>query len=206
MNRRTFTLSVFGTSLLPKAISASQPQATPDAERAHPDQSIDPRTRDLTRVLQSISPVSLIESLERAQVNSETLIAAAGAVEPVSTPWADYSDTDLLSSLGGVILASGDTSLYDPDAQTLGGYIVYESAEIAYHEFTRKLGNTYDNPSITSAVAGTNVWMIESDNLQIGTWRIGYVMMMAMISEMQYSVVDGIIEHLAEVADSVVAG
>lgn len=200
MNRRAFAITALSTALTPVVASAHLSEATPEGENARENDSVDSRTRDLTRILQSVSPVALLESLEKSPVTNEQLIQAGAGSDPVSIPWADYGDTDLYSSLGGVIIAAGDTYLHDPDTEMLGGYIVYESADIAYHEFTRKLGDWYNNPSMTSAVAGTNVWVMESDEISIGTWRIGNVMMMALLGDFEGDIVEGIIGHLGDVA------
>lgn len=201
MNRRKFATTALASALLPISASTQQQVATP---QSHPDSTIDPRTRDLTATLSEISPAALLHALETADVTNTTLIDANGGDAPVAIPWADYGDTDLYSSLGGVGLTSGGTDLNNPDTEILGAYIVYETAEIAYHEFIRKIGDLYDNPSSTMSVAGTNVWIVESDDFQIGTWRIANVMMTALLSDHDGTIVDGIVGHLEDVAGSLV--
>lgn len=200
MNRRTFASTALAVSLLPATAAMKQQDATPETQRAPDIDEVDIRTRNLTDALKSISPAALLEALESAEVNNTDLIEANGGEVPTSVPWADYGDTDLYSSLGGVGLTTGGMNLSDPDTEMIGGYIVYESADIAYHEFTRKIADIYENPSNTMAVAGTNVWLVESDDFRIGTWRIGNVMMMAMLHDQQAGVVEGLIGHLNDVA------
>ena len=203
MNRRSFAATAVIASFLPVTASMKQSNATPEVRPPHEADAVDTRTRDLTEALASISPTSLLEALESAEVTNATLVEANGGEAPTSVPWADYGDTDLYSSLGGVGLTTGGSNLSDPETEMLGAYIVYETAEIAYHEFTRKIGDIYENPSNTMSIAGTNVWIVESDEFQIGTWRIGNVMMMAMISDQEGAIVEGIIGHLNDVAMSV---
>lgn len=139
--------------------------------------------------------------LETAEVTNPVLIEASGSDALIAVPWADYGDTDLYSSLGGVIISAGnDSYLHSSEMIMVGGYIVYESAEIAYHEFTRKIGDAYENPSSTSAIGGTNIWLLEVDDFRIGTWRIGNVMMIALVTEHQGTIIEGIIGHLEDVA------
>lgn len=209
MNRRRFSLTAATIALIPGMAIAHQSEATPSASPKHEADQVDSRTRDLTRDLQSISPVTLLETLEVAPVTNEDLVNAASDGQPISVPWADYGDTDLYSSLGGVGIVVGSTDLSSPDTEMLGAYIVYESAEIAYHEFTRKIGDLYTTPMHTSSVAGTNIWMIGSSELTIATWRIANVMMMAMMPAEPgpgSDTVSGIIDHLAEVAAGIEPG
>lgn len=201
MNRRTFATTALAAGLLPGTAMMNQ-QATPQVQPLNALDAVDARTRDLTATLAAISPTALLEALESADVTNEVLIEANGGDAPTSVPWADYGDTDLYSSLGGVGLTSGGMDLSDPDTGMLGAYIVYESAEISYHEFVRKIGDIYESPMSRMSVAGTNVWIVESGEMQIGTWRIGNVMMMAMLSGQQGSLVEGIIGHLDDVATS----
>ena len=201
MNRRTFATTALAAGLLPGTAMMKQ-EATPQTQPPRSPDAVDMRTRDLTETLAPISPTTLLEALESADVTNDVLIEANGGDAPTSVPWADYGDTDLYSSLGGVGLTSGGTDLSDPDTGMIGAYIVYESAEIAYHEFVRKIGDIYENPTSTMSVAGTNVWIVESGEMQIGTWRIGNVMMMAIFTDRQGGTVEGIIGHLTDVATS----
>lgn len=202
MNRRSFAATALAASFLPGTAMMKQSNATPEGQPPHVTDTVDTRTRDLTTLLASISPTALLETLEAVEVTNEALIEANGGEAPTAVPWADHGDTDLYSSLGGVGLTTGGTNLSAPETEMLGAYIVYETADIAYHEFTRKIGDIYENPSNTMTTAGTTIWIVESSGFSIGTWRIGNVMMMAMFSDRQGVTVDGIIGHLSDVAMS----
>lgn len=160
--------------------------------------------RNLVRTLSQISPVTLLEALEAAPVADKTLLAIGGE-DTRSVPWADFGDMDLYNSLGGVGLTTGGTELSDPETRMVGGYIVYESAEIAYHELIRRLGDVYDNPSMTTSAAGTNFFVLESDELQIAVGRVGYVILLGMIdlaNQLGGEVMVGMMHHLEGVAES----
>lgn len=200
MNRRSFAAAALAAGFLPATAAMKQGDATPQVQPPRETETVDTRTRDLTTLLASISPASLLEALEGEDVTNEALVETNGGDAPTAVPWADYGDTDLYSSLGGVGLTTGGTNLSDAETTMLGAYIIYETADIAYHEFTRKIGDVYETPSNTLSVAGTNVWIVESGDFSIGTWRIGNVMMMAMLSGQQGLTIEGIIGHLNDVA------
>lgn len=204
MNRRVLLSSAATAAIVPTSLLARQSVATPEASPIEPEIEQDTTNRDLVRTLSQISPVTFLEALEKAPVTNEILLAIGGE-ETTSVPWTDFGDTDLYNSLGGVGLISGEGSLSDPDTSMIGAYIVYESAEIAYHEVARKLGDVYDNPSMTTSAAGTNFYVIESDELQIAVGRVGYVMMMGLMeagNEPGGEVMVGMMRHLAEVAET----
>ena len=136
---------------------------------------------------------------------TNAILLEAGGDATVAVPRTDFGDTDLYNSLGGVGLISGERSLCDPDTEMVGAYIVYESAEIAYHEVVRKLGDVYENPSMTTSAAGTNFFVLESDELQIAVGSVGYVTMMGLIevgNQPGGDVMVGMMHHLADVAES----
>lgn len=202
MNRRTMLVSSFAALALPASAIAQTPSATPMPRRPE-DDPVDSTTRDLTDALLDIRPLALLEALEVAEVTNPILAESAGERPIASRPWADYGDTDLHHSLGGVALTLNDLSLHDTEAEMLGAYIVYESAEIAYQELLRKLGPLADTPEITMSSAGVNVWVISSDDVWLGITRVGYIQMMGLMKEPGDPIMSGMIEHLAEVAASV---
>lgn len=207
MDRRVFLSTATFTALVPASLLAHKSDATPSASPTEHDieREQDTTHRDLVRTLEQISPVTLLEALETAVVTDETLLVIGGE-DTTSVPWIDFGDTDLYSSLGGVGITTGSDALSDPDTQMVGGYIVYESAKIAYHELIRKLGDLYDNPSMTMSTAGTNFFVLESDDFQIGVGRVGYVLLLGMIditNQIGGEVMEGLVHHLAEVADTV---
>lgn len=112
-------------------------------------------------------------------------------------PWADMGDTDLFNSLGGMVISRGEGTL-NGNFEMMGGYIVYESADIAYAEFLHKLGDLYENPNRTVTVGGTNFWIIESEDISITVGRIGYVILLGIAD----GTPEGLIDHLAEVIDA----
>jgi hypothetical protein len=139
--------------------------------------------------------VELVRALQTTPVDNSAL----GDTQVV--PWVDFGDTDLYNSLGGAVILADDTDMHDPDAQMHGGYIVYESAEIAYLEFIRKLGSAYDIPSTTMSIAGTTVWELGNDTMRIGVARIGYVMLLAnMFGSASGNAIEAIVDHLMRVA------
>lgn len=178
--------------------SAQTPVGTPEIT----DEAVDMTTRDLVSAMYDLHPTDLLTALESADVTTDQLLAVTDGQPLTSRPWADYSDTDLYNSLGGVALTLDERSLHDPNAEMLGAYIVYESPDIAYQELVRKLadmGDLMNNPSMTQSTSGVNVWILESDGLQIGTTRIGYVHVMGLLGRPD-DVMGGMINHLAEVA------
>lgn len=203
MNRRSFTLCGLSLALLP-SLAAAQSQATPELEHDPELSPVDPRTRDITALLSTISPATLLEALETAPISNEMLITASEGEMPNAVPWADYGDTDLHHSLGGVIITTGsDLDIYGPEMVMLGGYIVYETAEIAYHEFARKLSDVDEDSLVTSAIGGTNVWLQTTDEFQIGILRIGNVIILALTGMWEHTAIEGLIDHLGDVAASI---
>lgn len=169
---------------------------TPFASPTHDESTAaDSRTLDLLGLLNTISPVELVRALQTTPVDIDDL--EDGRI----VPWVDFGDTDLYSSLGGAVILGGDTETNDPEAVMVGGYIVYESSEIAYQEFIRKLGPAYDIPSTTVSIAGTTVWELGNDTMRTAVARIGYVMLLAnTFDTAQGTAMDAVIDHLMYVA------
>lgn len=198
MNRRSLIATGFAATLVPVAARAQTPEATPML----PEQTPDTRARDLTDLLQWVRPVQLLAALETTPITNAKLVdGAAGAPRPL--PWADYGDTDLANSLGGVLMVTNDAAVNDPDLAMIGAYIVYESAEIAYHELMRRFGDQTDLVGTMSA-AGTNFMVLDSEGTSVNVGRIGYVLVIGMSGEMGAgSSVEGMVEHLIEVASGI---
>lgn len=193
MNRRQFaTVSAASIAFSAQAF-AQTPPATPEMDTP------DLRAREIVGLLEGLNPLTLLEALETANVSDPDLVSGGVGLAPI--PWQDFGDTDLYNSLGGVIIGEDGITLGSPDLQMVGGYIVYESAEVAYHELSRKLGDLYDNPSMTTNAGGTNHWIIESDELQISVGRVGYVLILGLIS-LHPEATTGLIGHLHNVAES----
>lgn len=195
MNRRVLIGSGIASATLLSRAFAQTPQATPVVE------SPDLRAREIVNMLESIRPLALLEALETATIANPDLLEAAGGAMPTAMPWQDFSDTDLNNSLGGVFITKDGAPLDSPDTELIGGYIVYESAEIAYHEVIRKLGPAYGDSVNTRSFGGTNHWILGSDELEISVGRIGYVMLMGLFSQYPLSP-EGLIGHLHDVAVS----
>lgn len=195
MNRRLFVGAGVSSIAIASRTFAQTPSANPVTE------GNDLRAREIVGMLESVSPLDLLEALETAAVLDPDLTEAANGTVPTPMPWQDFGDNDLNNSLGGVFITKDGADLSSPDAELIGGYIIYESAEIAYHEVIRKLGSVYDESTNTRSVGGTNHWMIGSDDLEISVGRIGYVMLMGLYSEYPGSTA-GLIGHLHNVAES----
>lgn len=192
MNRRHLVLATLAAGSIPLLAAAQTPLASPSQDESN---ASDTRALDLVELLQTISPVELVRALQTSPLDTRVL----GDVQVV--PWVDFGDTDLYNSLGGAVILAYGTEIQDPDAQMHGGYIVYESAEIAYLELVRKLGSAYDIPSTTVSIAGTTMWEVGSDTMRIGVARIGYVMLLAnMFDTARGSVIDAVVDHLMLVA------
>lgn len=192
MNRRHLVLATLAAGSTPLLAAAQTPLASPTHDESTPS---DTRALDLVELLQAISPVELVRALQTTPVDNSAL----GDTHVV--PWTDFGDTDLYNSLGGAVVLGDDSEMNDPDATMHGGYIVYESPEIAYLEFVRKLGSAYDIPSTTMSIAGTTVWELGNDTMRIGVARIGYVMLLANIfGSASANVIDAIVDHLILVA------
>lgn len=194
MNRRQMLAAGALLPLATKA-SATAQQATPTT--GQPDtETIDARL--VSSLVQQVTPYDLLMALESSPVETSVLIEANNGTTPAALPWSDFSDTDLINSLGGVIIVQ------DPEDEDsiVGGYIVYDSPEIAYLELVRKLGSNYDDPSATRPVNGTAVWALGSPELPVAVGRVGNVMILGLFSE-QSETMSGIIIHLGEVAAKV---
>lgn len=192
MNRRELLLAALIAGSTPILAAAQTPVASPAQDNLS---SVDSRARDLAGLLQTISPAELVHALQTTPAAGELF----GEAEV--TPWVDFGDTDLHSSLGGAVILTGEGDMNDPASTMLGAYIVYESAEIAYHEFVRKLGSAYDIPSTTLSIAGTTVWELGTENLTIGAARIGYVMLLTNMSQPAApAAMEALVDHLTFVA------
>lgn len=192
MNRRYLVLATLAAGAAPLLAVAQTPLASPTHDEST---AVDTRARDITALLGTISPVELVEALQTTPVDQDAFADAQ------VTPWVDFGDSDLYSSLGGAVILSGSGGINNPESALLGGYIVYESAEIAYQEFIRKLGSAYDIPSTTTSVAGTTVWELGNDTMRVGVTRIGYVMLLADMTERGGSAaMEALVDHLAFVA------
>lgn len=203
MNRRSFSVGITTLASVPAAAHMQDLEATPQASPDHEQDRVDLRTRKLIEVLAEVSPSELLEALESAEVTESSLVEMNDGKNPTAVPWADYGDTDLYSSLGGVGITTGGTNLSSVDTEMIGAYIVYESAEIAYHELLRKLeqmGDLYNQPSHTMQVAGTNAWIVDVEDMQIAVARIGYVIPLALGS----IPMEGVISHLDVVATELI--
>ncbi len=195
MNRRHFALATLAAGTMPLLATAQTPFASPTHDESAP---ADTRALDLVALLDTISPVELVRALQTLPVDIDILDDAT------IVPWTDFGDSDLYSSLGGAVIVDGDGELHDPEKTMQGAYIVYESADIAYQEFVRKLGSAYDIPSTTMSIAGTTVWELGNDTLRIGVTRIGYVMLLAnAFDTASGATMDAIIDHLMLVASHV---
>lgn len=201
MNRRSLIATGLAATLVPVAGRAQSPEATPML----PEQAQDTRARDLIDLLQWVRSVTFLQALETTPITNARLVeGAANAPRPL--PWTDFGDTDLANSLGGVLIVTNDAAVNDPDLAMLGGYIVYESAEIAYHELMRRFGDEIDMIG-TQVAAGTNLMVLESEDSTINVGRIGYVLLLALSGGMgEGASIEGMVEHLAEVAGGVAGG
>lgn len=188
MNRRSFV----GASISSIAVAQTTFAQTP-VTSSDPD-AVDLRAREIVAMLENVSPVALLEALETSTVAGTDPTLAA-------IPWQDFGDTDLYSSLGGVIIAQEGANLNSSETEDFGGYIVYESAEIVYHELIHKLGDAFDSPSMTNSMGGTNFWVMESGDMQIAVGRIGYVILLSLQNDDGTQKVD-LINHLHTVATS----
>jgi hypothetical protein len=183
MNRRNLVLATLAAGSMPVLAAAQTPFASPTHDESTP---ADTRALDL---------VELVRALQSMPVDNDTLGDAR------AVPWTDFGDTDLYSSLGGAVIVAGNGDIHDTDTVMHGAYIVYESAEIAYQEFVRKLGSAYDIPSTTMSMAGTTVWELGNDTMRTGVTRISYVMLLAnLFDTASGAAMDVIIDHLVLVA------
>ncbi len=200
MHRRTFlTLAAIGTGgvLASPALPTTAHQATPDPVPADfADSPPDTRARELISLLATIDPLTLLEALETAAVNEPLLIDPdAPDVSVTAVPWSDPGDTDLEHALGGVMLTTDNHGINNPDTVFIGGYIVFESAEIAYDQLNRDLGDDPNYPSTTAA--GTKVWLV--DDAGLGVMRLANVIAIATAGQ-RWS--EGVVLHLDTVARS----
>lgn len=189
MNRRLFVGASVASLAVVNSTFAQTPVVSTDPE------AVDLRAREIVTMLENVSPVTLLEALETSPVTgSEPTLA--------SIPWQDFGDTDLYNSLGGVIISQEGADLNSGESEIYGGYIVYESAEIAYHELIHKLGDVYDTPDMTQTLGGTNHWVLETDGMQVSVGRIGYVILIGMFSTESAPPVD-LVGHLHSVAATI---
>ncbi|MCA9832315.1 MAG: hypothetical protein KC435_00035 [Thermomicrobiales bacterium] len=193
MNRRTLITASAVIPFLPNVLAA---QGTPETTPASGD-VIDKRARRIVSAMKRKLPADILTLLETTAVSNDLLVAAAAPDVPTPVAWADMGDTDLFSSLGGVVISKGD-GVINGDLEMLGGYIVYESVDIAYAELVRKLGDLYDQPQMTTAVGGTNFWVLGEEGFSISVGRIGYVIILGYAD----GTTEGLIDHLADVIDA----
>ncbi len=176
-------------------------QATPAMSSSEDvDGTADHHARELIDRLAAISPLALLEALETSEVTEPALIdfAPSGStVEPAA--WSDPSDTDLEHALGGVLLATDNQGINNPDSVFIGGYIVFETPGIAYDQLMRSLGDDPNYPSMTAA--GTKVWLIEDLDGDVGVMRLGNVIAIATDGQLWSR---GVMLHLDTVARSLV--
>lgn len=198
MNRRAlfqgFGASATALMLFPSARAAQTPAASP-AHQSPEDEPVDTRARELVARLHDLRPLAVLEALEMAPVSEPILLDAAEGAAPSPLAWNDPGDTDLENALGGVLIVTNDAPLNSPDLETLGGYIVFESAEIAYDQFARQFEGA-EASMMSTSVAGTKAWIVQSDDMQLAVLRLGYVLMMAKMSDAPGNVAEGIIMHL----------
>lgn len=156
---------------------------------------LDPRGRQLIARLHELSPLAVLEALETAEVVEPILLDAAGDDAPTALPWHDTSDTDLEHALGGVVVATNAESINSPHLTMLGGYIVYESAEIAYHQLMTRMEELEASMTSTSA-AGAKVWIIDEEDYSIGLMRLANVFVIADVSGFRGDIAEGLVMHL----------
>lgn len=188
MNRRSFLGATISSIAVAQTTFAQTPVASPEPG------AVDLRAREIVAMLEHVSPVALLEALETSPVSGPSEALAA-------IPWQDFGDTDLYNSLGGVIISHQGADLNNGETEIYGGYIVYESAEIAYHELIHKLGDAHDAPSMTTTMGGTNHWVLESNDVQISVGRIGCVILLGLFNAEQNETID-LVGHLHMVAAS----
>ncbi|MCO5215274.1 MAG: hypothetical protein M9950_03855 [Thermomicrobiales bacterium] len=192
MNRRQLVGAGVSSIAVAAHSRAFAQEATPEPDAPPVNQVIDLRAREIITMMDGVHPVTLLEALESASVTR------ADGTPLISLPWQDFGDTDLYNSLGGVFIASEGANLGSPDAEFYGGYIVYESVEIAYHELQRKLNDMDANWTGTGVEGGTTHWYIDSDDLHIRITRIGYVIIIG-LGASEFSLID----HLLAVTHNV---
>lgn len=202
MNRRQLIQSsaiVSAATLLPttRLLAAQTPEASPQYPEDGP---VDIRSRELVDRLATIRPLALLEALESAQVSDPALNAGGNGAPVTARPWNDPSDTDLDHALGGVLIVASDDPINSPDLAMLGAYIVYESAEIAFHILTGMLAEIGDQGSMT--IAGTKAWKLTSEAVSLSVMRFGYVIVIAGEPEAATNRPEGMVNHLIEVSES----
>ena len=210
MNRRHLVPSAFLTgiaAMLPLASvvttrAQQSPEASPQAFPDDADQPVDPRARQLVARLSQLSPLAVLEALEQGDVTEPGLTSAGGGVSVTARPWNDPLDTDLEHALGGVLIVASDHPVHSPDLVTLGAFIVFESAVIAYDHFTGQLDASENVASMT--VGGTKAWIAESDGMQLALIRLGYVLLIARESLSSGGVAKGLVIHLDELTQPMI--
>lgn len=196
MNRRRLIQSASASSLLLPGASTAYANAAPPTPMASPQENLlDPRARNLIHKLQQLRPLQVLEALEASTVTEQSLVDAAGGQNVNVLPWSDMADTDLMESMGGALIRVGDTDIHSPDAVTLGGYIVFESAEIAYADLHSGISSLNNG----SASYGGAVFFISDEGIAVG--RLGYVQVIAQAGPNQPArTLDGVFDHLESVA------
>lgn len=198
MNRRSLlkgTGAAAAMLALHRSAHAAQYSIAPPVSHAPEDQPVDKRARELVSRLHDLSPLAVLDALESGEVREPFLHAAAHGASPHALPWNDPLDTDLEHALVGVLIATNEEPRNSPDLQTLGGYIVFESPEIAYDQFVRHF-NGAESSMMSMSVAGTKAWILLGDGMQLAVMRLGYVLIMAETSDMYGNTAEGIIMHL----------
>jgi hypothetical protein len=117
--------------------------------------------------------------------------------------WHDPSNTDPEHALCGVMITTTDELVNSPELAALGGYIVFESAEIAYDQLIRQMDGLQASMMSTS-VAGAKVWIINEEDVQLGVMRLANVFIMAYIPNHSVEVMEGIAMHLDTVTRAMV--
>ncbi len=201
MNRRHLIQASTTVGLTPimrhtSALDVASPAASPEVSPAD-DDVVDTRARQLVDQLDRIPPLTLLEALETARITDPLLKEAAPEAEP--RPWNDPSDTDLDHALGGVLIVANDEPINSPDLDSLGAFIVFESAGIAYHELMRRMEHI--DSGMSTSVAGIKMWVVQADDMQLGMTRLGNVLVIATMSG-PGNVPEGMIMHLDAVARS----
>lgn len=192
---------------LPVAARMPEAPASPIAQPPYDEPPLDTRARELVARLHDLSPLVVLEALETADVSEPILLDVAGDDIPIALPWYDMSDMDLEHALGGVVIAANGASLSSQDLAMLGNYIVLESAEIAYDKLMRQMEELQASMLSTTA-AGTMVWIIDEEDMQIGVMRLGNVLVSAITNvltdDMYVNVPEGMIMHLDTVTRAMV--
>lgn len=207
MNRRRFlqASAVSAMTVFPghtaHARFAQTPVASP--EFTSPEEGpLDSRARDLIDRLQGTSALAVLEVLGTAEVIEPLLLDTAGGEAPTARPWHDTSDTDLEHALGGVLIVTNDEGTNSPELGMLGGYIVFESAHIAYDQLMHQMEGLEMSMRSTSA-AGAKVWIIDESDMQLGVMRLGNVFIMGDLTK-GHQVMEGLVMHLDAVTREIV--